>query len=165
MKRDKWEYPQIKTSLVRCKSTGSLQSSSGSIEALRARFESKVDTQNMARGVKNSPASIKAAEIPQVTDREGEGKSLKEKPRSQTADAPQEGKDAPSSKKVNQDQRHVKIAKIFQRFIKRLCRIYRNEVHLFTDDQIIQSCLWLKAADECISYRWRPGLEERWGRQ
>ncbi|XP_056869382.1 xin actin-binding repeat-containing protein 1-like [Takifugu flavidus] len=101
MKGDKWESPQIKTSLVRSKSTGSLRSSSGSIEALRARFESKMDAQNMARGVKNSPASIKPAEVLQVTDREAEGKSLKEKPRSQTADVPQkEGKDAPSSQKV-----------------------------------------------------------------
>lgn len=115
MKGDKWESPQIKTSLVRSKSTGSLRSSSGSIEALRARFESKVDAQNMARSVKNSPATIKPAEIPQVMDREAEGKSLKEKPRSQTADAPQEeGKDAPSSQKVNQDQLCVKIADKFQ---------------------------------------------------
>lgn len=110
MKGDEWESPQIKTS----KSTGSLPSSSGSIGALRARFESKVDAQNISRGIKNSPASIKPAEIPQVTDREAEGKSLKEQTRSQTADAPQkEGKDAPSSKKVNEEQRHVKMAEIF----------------------------------------------------
>lgn len=152
MKEDKWEPPQIKTSLVHNKSTGSLRSSSGSIKALRARFESKVDAQNMARGAKSSPASIKPAEIPQVMDTEAEGKSLKEKPRSQTAFAPQkEGKDAPSSKKVNQPT--CQNSQICSKVYIRLCRIYRNECHLFTDDKITQSVLWLKAPDECVCYR------------
>lgn len=64
-----------------------------------------MDAQDAARAVRNSPASLKSVDIPQVNDREAEGKSLKETPRIQTAEAPEkEGKDTPPSGKVNQDR-------------------------------------------------------------
>lgn len=56
-----------------------------SIEALRACFEPNVDPQNTPRAIKNSPASIKSADITHVNDGEAEQRqNLKESPKSQT---------------------------------------------------------------------------------
>lgn len=99
-KDEEREPPQVKTGLVRSKLTRGLGSSSGSIEALRACFESNVDPQNTVRAIKNSPASIKSADITHVNDREAEQRqNLKESPKNQTADASvKQGKDDPSTK-------------------------------------------------------------------
>lgn len=93
---DKREPPRVKTSLVRSKSTGSLQSGPGSIQALRARFESRTDAKNTVRLTKTS---IESADITHLNNGEAEGK---EKQKGQTADAPgKDGKDDGSSQKVN----------------------------------------------------------------
>lgn len=107
-RNDKRERPQAKTSLTRSKSLGSLQNNAGSIEALKALFESKAATQNKAKSsfrAINSPSSCQATDNMQVMNGEVEKvKSPAEKPKTQIpAVAPvNNAKDDRVSQKVNE---------------------------------------------------------------
>ncbi|XP_071341209.1 protein-methionine sulfoxide oxidase mical3b [Trachinotus anak] len=91
-RNDERERSRAKTSLTRSKSMGSLQNTAGSIEALKALFESKAATQN---NVKSSfraatfTSPYKAPDIMPVVN--GEGEEVKRSAEEQTklpADAP-----------------------------------------------------------------------------
>lgn len=107
-RNDKRERPEAKTNLTRSKSIGSLQNNAGSIEALRALFESKAATQNKARSsfrAISSPSSCKATDDMQVMNGEVEKvKRPAEKPKTRIpAVAPvNDAKDDRVSKKVNE---------------------------------------------------------------
>lgn len=68
--RGEKEQSQDKTGLVRSKSIGSLQSNAGSIEARKARFESKAAAQNNVKTNKQSPK--KSTDITQLINVDAE---------------------------------------------------------------------------------------------
>lgn len=104
-KDEEKEPPQVETSLVESKLRRGLGSSSGSIKALGACFEPNVDPQNTLRAIRNSPASIKSADITHVNEAE-QKQNLKESPKSQTANAPvKQGKDDPSTQVMQNTQK------------------------------------------------------------
>lgn len=74
-KNDERERSRANTNLARSKSTGSLQTSTGSIQAMKALFESKAATQNTARSrfrAVSTPPSYKEADIMQAVSGEAE---------------------------------------------------------------------------------------------
>lgn len=84
---------RAKTSLARSKSVGNLQTSAGSIGAMKALFESKAATQNKVKSsfrAISSPSSYKAADVMQVMNGAVEEvKRPAEKPKTHIpADAP-----------------------------------------------------------------------------
>lgn len=106
-KNDERERSRAKTNLARSKSSGSLQTSVGSIQSMKALFESKAATQNKVKSsfrAMSTPSSYKAADIMQVMNGEVEEvKRTGEKPKTHIpADAPvTDAKKDQLSQKVN----------------------------------------------------------------
>lgn len=106
-KNDERKRSQANTNLARSKSTGNLPTSTGTIQAMKALFESKAATQNTAKSrfrAVSTPSSYKKAGIMQVVSGEAEeAKRTGEKPKTHIpADAPVNGaKRDQLSQKVN----------------------------------------------------------------
>ncbi|KAM9839711.1 xin actin-binding repeat-containing protein 1 [Aulostomus maculatus] len=97
--KDEWERVRVKTNLSRSKSMGSLQNSAGSIEALRALFESKAATQNKPKS-RFRAANTKATDVMPVINGVTEEVRRSTEESHISADAKDDGEEGRASREV-----------------------------------------------------------------